>query len=126
MVHPGQFHFVDDERVGAAAREAYDAGRLVTAVCHGTSALLEAKRPDGEYLVAGRRVTGFSTAEEELLGQRAVMPILLQEEFPRRGAAYTAAAPFTEHVVVDGRLITGQQPASGRAVGQAIVSYFAE
>lgn len=120
------FQFVDDERVHGAARDAYEAGRLVTAVCHGTSALLEAKRPDGQPLVAGRSVTGFSNAEEDMLGQRAVMPVLLEDEFPRRGARYSAAAPFTEHVVVDGRLITGQQPASGRGVGQAIVTYFAE
>jgi putative intracellular protease/amidase len=120
------FQFVDDERVHGAARDAFDAGRLVTAVCHGTSALLEARLPDGQHLVAGRRVTGFSNAEEELLGQREVMPVLLEEAFPLRGATYTAAAPFTEHVVVDGRLITGQQPASGRAVGEAIVTYFAD
>ncbi len=120
------FQFVDDEHVQGAAQDAYDAGKLVTAVCHGAAALLEAKLPDGQHLVAGRRVTGFSNAEEDLLGQRAVMPVLLEDELPLRGAAYTAAAPFTEHVVVDGRLITGQQPASGRAVGQAIVAYFAE
>lgn len=120
------FEFVDDARVHGAAREVYEAGGLVTAVCHGTSALLEAKLADGQHLVAGRRVTGFSNAEEDALGQRAVMPVLLEEELPRRGATYTAAAPFTEHVVVDGRLITGQQPASGHAVGAAIVAYFAE
>lgn len=120
------FQFVDDELVHGAASDAYEAGRLVAAVCHGTAALLEARLPGGEYLVAGRRVTGFSNAEEDLLGQREVMPVLLEEAFPRRGAAYSAAAPFTEHVVVDGRLITGQQPASGHAVGRAIVDYFAE
>jgi putative intracellular protease/amidase len=120
------FQFVDDQRVYGAASTAYDAGKLVSAVCHGTSALLEARLPDGQYLVAGRRVTGFSIAEEDMLGQRSVMPVLLEDEFPLRGATYTAAPPFTEHVVVDGRLITGQQPASGHAVGEAIVAYFAE
>ena len=120
------FQFVNDERVYGAASAAYDAGKLVSAVCHGTSALLDARLPDGRYLVAGRPVTGFSNAEEDMLGQREVTPVLLENEFPRRGARYTATAPFTEHVVVDGRLITGQQPASGHAVGEAIVAYFAE
>lgn len=119
------FQFVNDERVYDAASAAYDAGKLVSAVCHGTAALLEARLPDRQYLVAGRPVTGFSNAEEDMLGQRAVTPVLLEEEFPLRGATYTAAAPFTEHVVVDGRLITGQQPASGHGVGEAIVAYFA-
>jgi putative intracellular protease/amidase len=120
------FQFVNDQRVSGAASAAYDAGKLVSAVCHGTAALLEARLPDGRYLVAGRRVTGFSIAEEDMLGQRTVAPVLLEDEFPLRGATYTAAAPFTEHVVVDGRLITGQQPASGHAVGEKIVAYFAE
>lgn len=119
------FQFVNDERVHGAASAAYNAGKLVSAVCHGTSALLEARLPNGRYLVAGRPVTGFSNAEEDMLGQRAVTPVLLENEFPLRGATYTAAAPFTEHVAVDGRLITGQQPASGHAVGEAIVAYFA-
>lgn len=120
------FQFVNDEHVYGAASTAYNAGKLVSAVCHGTSALLDARLPDGRYLVAGRRVTGFSNAEEDMLGQRAVAPVLLENEFPLRGGIYTAAAPFTEHVVVDGRLITGQQPASAQAVGEAIVAYFAE
>ena len=120
------FQFVNDGHVYGAASAAYNAGKLVSAVCHGTSALLEARLPDGRYLVAGRRVTGFSNAEEDMLGQRAVTPVLLENEFPLRGATYTATAPFTEHVVVDGRLITGQQPASGHAVGEAIVAYFAK
>jgi putative intracellular protease/amidase len=120
------YQFVNDARVHGAAAAAYEAGKLVTAVCHGTSALLEAKLAGGQHLVEGRRVTGFSNAEEDALGQRAVMPVLLEEAFPQRGAEYTAGAPFTEHVVVDGRLITGQQPASGRGVGEAIVAYFAE
>ena len=120
------FQFVNDGHVYGAASVAYNAGKLVSAVCHGTSALLEARLPDGRYLVAGRRVTGFSNAEEDMLGQRAVTPVLLENEFPLRGATYTAAAPFTEQVVVDGRLITGQQPASGHAVGEAIVAYFAK
>ena len=119
------FQFPNDERVYGAASAAYDAGKLVSAVCHGTSALLDARLPDGQYLVAGRRVTGFSNAEEDMLGQRAVTPVLLQDEFPLRGADYTAAAPFTEYYQVDGRLITGQQPASGHAVGEQIVDYFA-
>jgi putative intracellular protease/amidase len=120
------FQFVNDERVYRAASAAYNAGKLVSAVCHGTAALLEARLPDGRYLVAGRPVTGFSNAEEDMLGQREVTPVLLENEFPLRGARYTATAPFTEHVVVDGRLITGQQPASGHAVGEAIVAYFAK
>jgi putative intracellular protease/amidase len=119
------YQFPDDAETHRVASEMYAAGKLVTAVCHGTAALLNPEREGGGYLVEGVRVTGFSTAEEEALGQLDVMPVLLEEEFPKRGAIYTAAPPWGEHVVVDGRIITGQNPTSARAVGEAIVEHFA-
>jgi putative intracellular protease/amidase len=118
------YEFPDGEAVHRTAAEMYEAGKLVTAVCHGTSALLNVENGDQGYLVNDRHVTGFSNAEEEALGQLEVMPVLLEDEFPERGAHYTAGAPFTAHVVVDGRLITGQSPPSARPLGEAIVQYF--
>ncbi|MEO7594347.1 MAG: type 1 glutamine amidotransferase domain-containing protein [Byssovorax sp.] len=118
------FQFVDDAAVRRVATEMYDDGKLVTAVCHGTAALLDVEQPNQKKLVEGRKVTGFSTAEEDALGQREVMPVLLEQAFAERGAIYSAGAAFTEHVIEDGRLITGQNPPSGRGVGEAIVRYF--
>jgi putative intracellular protease/amidase len=118
------FQFPEDEATRRVAAEMHDAGKLVTAACHGTSALLNATTAEGGYLVAGKDVTGFSNAEEDQLGQREVMPVLLEEEFPKRGARYTAAPAWGEHVVVSGRLITGQNPTSARGVGEEIVAYF--
>lgn len=118
------YDFPDSEAVQRTASEMYEAGKLVTAVCHGTSALLNVESGDQDYLVRDRHVTGFSNAEEDALGQLDVMPVLLEDELPQRGAFYTAEAPFTAHVVVDGRLITGQSPPSARPLGEAIVQYF--
>jgi putative intracellular protease/amidase len=118
------FQFPEDAETGRVAAEMYGAGKLVTAACHGTSALLNATTADGGYLVAGRDVTGFSNAEEDQLGQRDVMPVLLEDEFPKRGARYAAAPAWAEHVIVDGRIITGQNPTSARGVGEEIVTYF--
>ena len=87
------WQFPGDAQTQRIAAEMYAAGKLVTAACHGTGALLNVKEGAG-YLVAKRNVTGFSTAEEEILGQKEIMPVLLQEEFPKRGAKYTAAPPL--------------------------------
>lgn len=118
------WQYPEDLQVQRVAAEMWEAGKLVTAVCHGTVALLNAKLSNGEYLVAGKELTGFSTAEEEVLGQREMMPVLMQEEFPSRGATYIAKDPLTSHVIVDGQLITGQNPTSARDLGRAIVQYF--
>ncbi|MFS8069876.1 MAG: type 1 glutamine amidotransferase domain-containing protein [Byssovorax sp.] len=117
------WQFPVDAETQRVAAEMYAAGKLVTAACHGTSALLNVEEGT-DYLVKQRKVTGFSTAEEEALGQKDVMPLLLQDEFLKRGALYTAEPPWSDHVIVDGRLITGQNPPSARSVGKAIISYF--
>lgn len=114
------WQFPDSEDVHRIVQEMYESDRLVGAACHGTSALLGTKLSSGEYLVAGRRVTGFSTAEEQYLGQADVMPLLLQEGFEARGAIYVEAEPWQPNVVVDGRLITGQNPPSAAGVGEAL------
>ena len=118
------WQFPEDAQTQRVAAEMYEAGKLVTAACHGTGALLNVQ-VDGEYLVAGRPVTGFSNEEEELLGQKEIMPVLLEDEFPKRGALYEAMPAWSNHVIVDGRMITGQNPPSAGGVGEAIVDYFA-
>ena len=114
------WQFPDNADVHAFIRDMYESDRIVAAACHGTATLLNAKLSDGSYLVEDRRVTGFSTAEEQYLGQADVMPLLIQEVFIERGAEYVEAEPWTANVVVDGRLITGQNPPSAEGVGEAI------
>lgn len=107
--------------VHRAVREFYEGGKLVSAACHGTAALLNTKLSDGSYLVSGRRVTGFSNAEENYLQQAEVMPLLLQDAFGERGATYVEAEAWTANVVVDGRIISGQNPPSAEGVGEKLV-----
>ncbi|HZI13308.1 MAG TPA: type 1 glutamine amidotransferase domain-containing protein [Myxococcus sp.] len=113
------------EDVHQAVREFYESGKLVSAACHGTAALLNTKLSDGSYLVAGRRVTGFSNAEEHYLQQAGVMPLLLQDAFTERGATYVEAEPWKANVVVDGRIISGQNPPSAEGVGEKLVELLA-
>lgn len=107
-------------QVQQAVQRAWNAGRIVAAVCHGPSALLGVKLADGTPLVRGRRLTGFSKAEEDGYAAKDV-PFDLETALRAEGAVYEAADPWQPKHVVDGRLITGQNPASGGLVGEAIV-----
>lgn len=100
----------------------WEAGKLVSAVCHGPAGLLEVKLTSGGYLIAGKDVTGFSWNEEVKVGRDDAVPYNLEEELRKRGARYGKAwMAFSSHVVEDGNLITGQNPASAAAVGEAVV-----
>jgi putative intracellular protease/amidase len=73
-------------------------------------------------LLEGKEVTGFSNAEEEIMGLTAAMPFLLEDKIKQEGGRFVKAEePWGEKVVVDGRLITGQNPASAKGVGEAVV-----
>jgi putative intracellular protease/amidase len=100
----------------------WEAGKIVSAVCHGPAGLLEVRLTGGDYLIAGKEVTGFSWAEEAKVGREDAVPYNLEEELRKRGAKYgTAWMSFSSHVVEDGNLITGQNPASAEGVGEAVV-----
>lgn len=110
----------NDPDVKQAVLRAWNAGRIVAAVCHGPAALLGITLDDGTPLVQGRRLTGFSNAEEDGYA-KADVPFLLEDALRAEGADYDATAPWQSKVVVDGRLMTGQNPASGGALAQAMV-----
>lgn len=88
------------------------ADKPVGAVCHAPVALLNVRGKEGEYLLKGKRVTGFSDAEEEAVGLTAVVPFRLEERLKERGGIYRKAANWAPFVQVDGKLVTGQNPAS--------------
>lgn len=115
----------DFPRSGALAKlvaSFWESGKIVSAVCHGPAGLLEAKLGDGQYLIGGKNLTGFSWGEEKLAKRDEAVPFCLEDELKRRGAHYTkSSVPFKSHVVEDGRLITGQNPASAAGVGEAVV-----
>lgn len=109
-----------DPDVQQAVRRAWDAGRLVAAVCHGPAALLGVKLDDGSPLVRGRRLTSFSAAEEEGYA-KADVPFMLEDALRAEGADFAAAAVWQEKVVIDGKLMTGQNPASAGPLAKAMV-----
>lgn len=114
-----------DPDVKQAVLRAWNAGKIVAAVCHGPAALLGVTLDDGTPLVQGRRLTGFSNAEEDGYA-RTDVPFLLEDALRAEGADYDATAPWQSKVIVDGRLMTGQNPASSGALAQAMVSALKE
>jgi putative intracellular protease/amidase len=112
--------FAQDERLGALAVATFERGGVVAAVCHGPAALVDVTLADGRPLVEGRRVAAFTDSEERAVGLEGVVPFLLATTLVQRGAHHVPAADWNAKVVVDGRLVTGQNPQSATGVAQAV------
>ncbi|WP_394777977.1 type 1 glutamine amidotransferase domain-containing protein [Undibacterium sp.] len=110
-----------DPDVKQAVARAWNAGKIVAAVCHGPAAFLGVTLEDGTPLIRGRKLTSFSNEEEAGYAQ-ADVPFRLEDALRAEGADYSSAAQWQEKVVVDGRLLTGQNPASGGALAREIVT----
>ena len=107
----------------------HEAGKVSAAICHGTCILLRAKRPDGTLLAAGRRWTGYTNAEEDVVDRvmgRRFQPFRIEDEATRLGAGTFMAGPaYRPNAVADGRLITGQQGSSGLATAELVIKALA-
>ncbi|MGF6822103.1 putative intracellular protease/amidase [Microbacterium sp. ZKA21] len=114
-----------DAASGALIAATVDAGRPLVAVCHGLAALLPARTADGTPLVAGRSLTAFTDEEERLGGLADRAPFLLESALRAQGADVSAAEPWSDHVVVDGGLITGQNPQSSASAARALLDALA-
>ncbi len=119
--HGTLFDF-QNEAVNKAVAHFADAGKIVSAVCHGPAGLLDVTLADGTKLLDGRRVTGYSWTEEKLARRTEEVPYSLEDKLREQAGEYTTAkVPMTKHVVVDGKLIAGQNPTSAAGVGEAVV-----
>ena len=98
------------------------AGKPVAAVCHAPGVLRHARAPDGRSLVKDKNVTGFANTEEAAAGLSKVVPFLVEDMLKERGAHFSKAADWQPHVVVDGLLITGQNPASSEPAAKALLA----
>jgi putative intracellular protease/amidase len=96
-------------------------GKPVGAVCHAPGVLREVKTPDGVALVKGKRVTGFTNSEEEGVGLTAVVPFLVEDELKKAGGLFERTDDWGEYAVVDGHLVTGQNPASSTIAAEELL-----
>lgn len=119
--HGVVWDFPDNAELQDLALGIYEGGGFVTSVCHGLAGLLNIKDRAGNYLIAGKTITGFTKAEEVLSGKLKKVPFITETEAVKRGANFHKKLPFTAHAVRDGQLITGQNPMSGRAVAKLLV-----
>jgi len=99
----------------------WESGKIVSAVCHGPVSLINVKLSDGSWLVNGKNVTGFSAAEEEGYAKEDV-PWELEDKLIEHGAIYSRVSPWQPHSITDGRLITGQNPASAQGVAEKVIA----
>ncbi|EIK94413.1 ThiJ/PfpI family protein [Pseudomonas sp. M47T1] len=112
--------------VSIALIEAFErAGKPIAFVCHAPGVLRHVKAADGQPLVKGRRVSGFTNSEEEGVGLTDVVPFLVEDEFKALGALYEKGPDWQSFVIEDGKLITGQNPGSSEAVAKALLKQLA-
>jgi len=97
------------------------ANRKIAAVCHGPAVFRHARLHDGQPLVKGKRVTGFTNSEEEAAGLTKVVPFLVEDALKQNGAEFSRGPDWSEYVVTDKNLITGQNPASSEAAARALL-----
>ncbi|MBQ0760947.1 MAG: type 1 glutamine amidotransferase domain-containing protein [Zhongshania sp.] len=129
VFYPGGFGLLSDlatnEDFAKLSATHYENGGILAAVCHGPGALLPITLSTGEKLLASKSVTGFTREEEIDYGTLADVPFLLEESLARSAARYSKVQPWGVFVVEDERVITGQNPSSARAVGEALVKQLA-
>lgn len=120
--HGPLWDLAEDKDSIALIEMAYAADKPVALVCHAPAALRHVKGADGEPLVKGKNVTGFTNSEEEAVGLTDVVPFLVEDMLKANGGNYQKAADWASFVLVDGHLITGQNPASSEAAARELLN----
>ena len=119
--HGPLWDLAGDGRSIALIESTLAAGKPLAAVCHAPGVLRDAKAPDGKPLVRGKNVTGFTNSEEAAAGLTHVVPFLVEDMLMSHGGLHTKQADWKPHVVADGLLITGQNPASSEPAARALL-----
>ncbi|MBU9810720.1 type 1 glutamine amidotransferase domain-containing protein [Rahnella sp. C60] len=119
--HGPLWDLAEDPHSIALIQAFWAAGKPVSAVCHAPGVLRNVLVEDGTPLLKDKRVTGFSNSEEDAVGLTDIVPFLVEDELKKHGGDYSKAADWRPYSITDGNLITGQNPASSRAVAQALL-----
>jgi putative intracellular protease/amidase len=120
--HGPLWDLAEDRQSVALIEALHAAGKPVAAVCHAPAVFRHAKAADGSPLVQGKTVTGFSNSEERAAKLTEVVPFLVQEMLVEQGGRYSSAPDWQPHVMTDGHLITGQNPASSAPAARALLA----
>lgn len=124
VYYPGGYgllwDLIDNQEVAAQTAKLYQQGAVVGAVCHGPGALLPITLENGDALIKNKALTSFTREEEIDFNTIDKIPLLIEEHLTRKAGSFSKKAPWSEHVIVDGKLVTGQNPASAGGVGKAM------
>lgn len=120
--HGPLWDLAEDKHSIALIEAFYNAGKPVAAVCHAPGVLRHVKGADGQPLVKGKKVTGFTNSEEEAVQLTNVVPFLVEDELKAKGGIYSKGADWASYVLTDGLLVTGQNPASSQAAAEALLA----
>jgi putative intracellular protease/amidase len=120
--HGPLWDLAEDKHSIALIEAFYKAGKPVAAVCHAPGVLRHAKGADGQPLVKGKKVTGFTNSEEEAVQLTDVVPFLVEDELKAKGGIYSKGPDWASYVLTDGLLLTGQNPASSQAAAEALLA----
>jgi putative intracellular protease/amidase len=120
--HGPLWDLAEDQNSIALIEALQQAGKPVAAVCHAPGVLRHVKDADGQPLVKGKRVTGFTNTEEDAVQLTDVVPFLVEDMLKDKGGIYSKGADWASYVVTDGLLLTGQNPASSEAVAEALLA----
>ncbi|PSW21934.1 type 1 glutamine amidotransferase domain-containing protein [Photobacterium sanctipauli] len=124
--HGTMWDFPDDEHVQRAAVSIFEQNGVVAAICHGPAALVNMCYHNGDHLITNKKVTGFTNEEEDAVGLTGIVPFLLEDKLKAANAHFVAAEAWAKNVVVDGKLVTGQNPQSAAGVGEAVAELLLE
>lgn len=120
--HGAMYDFPNNTVLQKIIKNNYEEGKIVSAICHGVSGLLNVKLSGDEYLIKGKELTGFSWFEEDLAKRKKEVPFDLEALLKERGADYKKALiPMTSKVIVDCNLVTGQNPFSSKEMAEVVV-----
>lgn len=120
--HGPLWDLVDNEDSIRLIEEFWEGNKPVSAVCHAPIALVNARDKNGQHIVKGREVTGFTNSEEAAVGLSKVVPLLVEDTMIARGAKYTKGDDWQAYTRQDGNLITGQNPSSSAAVAKVVLA----
>jgi len=123
--HGTMWDLPDSAALARIVGAVHDRGGAVAAVCHGPAGLVRATARDGRPIVAGKTVTAFTNAEEEAVKLTGVVPFLLESRLRELGASFVAGPMWQPHAVRDGKLVTGQNPASSERAARLVLEAIA-
>lgn len=121
--HGPMFDLANDLLLKEIVEYFYENNKLISAVCHGSAGFVLAKDKNGDSILKNKKVTSFTNKEEQIIKLTEDVPFLLETRLRELGAEFEDAKPWSEHVCVDGNIITGQNPQSALLLSEKVVEY---